>query len=238
MMPSWIQRSLFFLVSLFLAWNGVHAISQESKNYNTPTFSAPWTKPRQLSSFQVLLQHSPFSLSSIEESSPLSERYAITGIINLNGEDKIFIFDRNDQSHELVSKTPNEKAMALIAVIPQEDPNKLKATVSIGGETGTLSELEVTPNKPGMGPPSHFPPPNNKGPYPPGINPSTHKGNFYPPSPNYPSPAHYSGNSYSTSPHYSPTPPHSNDRRTITRPPMPNPPGAHNVPPSDIDDLD
>lgn len=226
---------LFFLASSLIAWSGLHAATQEPKNSN-PIAPAPWTKPRQLSNFQALLQHSPFSLASIEESSPLSERYAITGIITIDGENKVFIFDRNDQSHQLVTKTPNEKAMALIAVIPQDDPNKMKATVSIGGETGTLSELEPTVSKPGTGPSSHFPTPG-KSPYPPGAHFPTPKNNAYSPSSNYP------GNSYSTLPHYPSTPysptssPHPNDHRTITRPPMPNPAGGHSSLPND-DDLD
>ena len=46
----------------------------------------PWEKPRDLSSFQQLIKHSPFSLPTSEESSPLADRYAMTGIVNINGE--------------------------------------------------------------------------------------------------------------------------------------------------------
>ncbi len=233
------QRSLVFLALLFCGMivtsHSADAAPQET------TVSAPWTKPRKLSDFQALLQHSPFSLASAEEASPLSDRYALTGIMTIDGEDEVFVLDRNDQSRELLTKKPNEKGMTLITILPQEDPNKLKATVSIGGETGTISELELSTNKPTMGP-QHFPP--SKGNYyPPNshLPPSKNNNSYssYPPpsySPSSPSMGHpprqpYSGSFNSQGPTGAPS---NNSSHVIKRPPIPSNSGNNNF--DDFDD--
>lgn len=159
----------------------VHCFAANEKNTSPPQDLSPWLKPRELSNFQNLLQHSPFSLATAEESSPLSERYAITGVITLGGEDQIFVFDRNDQSRELLTKKPNAKSMALINIIHDTDPNKLKATVRIGSESGVITSIEPSTNNPTG--PQHFGgpggPPRNM------LHPGMHPGQGYP-VPNYP----------------------------------------------------
>lgn len=245
-----MKKNFFYFILLGVACSlsAVHrSACVTAQKEEKSIMSAPWTQPRLLSNFQTLLQHSPFSLASAEESSPLSERYAITGVITLDGEDEVFIFDRNDQSRELVTKKPNEKQMSLIAIIPQSDPSKLKATVSIKGETGTLSELELSTNKPSIGaahypspygaskgnlypPGTHFPPPKNGTSYP------SYPPASYPPSSNHP--GSYPGTSYAPPPHYPSAMPHVNEPRAITRPPIPNPSANKYATPVDgIDDF-
>jgi len=102
-----------------------------------------WEKPRDLQSFQQLLKHSPFSLPTAEESSPLADRYAMTGIVNINGEDQIFIFDRTDQSRDLVGKKPNAKNISLVALVREGNSSPQKASIMVGGETGTIGFLEA-----------------------------------------------------------------------------------------------
>ncbi len=122
------------------------------KNNMTSSLS-PWMKPRELSTFQSLLQHSPFSLATAEDSSPLAERYMITGVITIDGETQIFVMDRNDQSRELVTKKPNSKSMTLINLLHDDDPSKLKATIRVNGpRTGKApgpSSMSRVPNYPG-----------------------------------------------------------------------------------------
>ena len=109
--------------------------------------SAPWERPRNLADFQSLLQHSPFTLPTAEESSPLAERYALTGIVTLGGVEEIFVFDRTDQSREMLTRTLNSKNMSLVALVREGNALPQKATIRVGNETGTISYLEATPQQ-------------------------------------------------------------------------------------------
>jgi hypothetical protein len=124
------------------------------------TATPAWEIPREISTFSKLLSHSPFSLPTAEESSPLAERYAMTGIITLNGEDQIFVFDRTDQSRELLTAKPNAKNMSLLSLV-REANNPIKASIRIGSEVGTIGFMEagnataaVQPGAPAPGSPS------------------------------------------------------------------------------------
>ena len=124
------------------------------------TATPAWETPREISTFSKLLSHSPFSLPTAEESSPLAERYAMTGIITLNGEDQIFVFDRTDQSRELLTAKPNAKNMSLLSLV-REANNPIKASIRIGSEVGTIGFMEagnataaVQPGAPAPGSPA------------------------------------------------------------------------------------
>ena len=106
------------------------------------TATPAWETPREISTFSKLLSRSPFSLPTAEESSPLAERYAITGIITLSGEDQIFVFDRTDQSRELLTAKPNAKNMSLLSLV-REGNNPIKASIRIGSEVGTIGFMEA-----------------------------------------------------------------------------------------------
>lgn len=106
--------------------------------------SSPWEKPRSLETFRKLLDHSPFSLPTAEESSPLSDRFAITGIITNGKEEEIFVFDRTDQSRTLLTKKPNEKDMCLVSILREENGSTPKATIRIGSESGTIGFMEAS----------------------------------------------------------------------------------------------
>ena len=106
---------------------------------------ASWEKPRSLSDFQSLLYHSPFCLPTAEESSPLADRYALTGIVTISGEEEIFVFDRTDQSREMLTHKPNPKNMSLVSLVREGTAAPQKATIRVGTDTGTISYLEAAP---------------------------------------------------------------------------------------------
>jgi len=117
----------------------------------TPPFSsslAPWERPRDISSFQQLLKQSPFSLPTAEESSPLADRYAMTGILTIDGEEQIFLFDRTDQSRELITKKPNSKNISLVSLVREGVSNPTKASIRVGTETGTIGFMEAVQTNP------------------------------------------------------------------------------------------
>ena len=118
----------------------------------------PWETPRDLSTFRSLLNHSPFSLPTAEESSPLSDRFAMTGIATVGGVEQIFIFDRADQSRGVLTHTPNDKNMSLVSLVREGDKPPQKATIRVGADTGIIAFLEASqqPQQP-QGFPGQFP---------------------------------------------------------------------------------
>ncbi len=177
----------------------------------------PWMKPRELSRFQTLLQHSPFSLATAEDVSPLSERYMLTGVISLDGEEQVFVMDRNDQSRELVTKKPNAKGMVLVNIIHDDDPNKLRATIRVNGETGVINNIDLSENSK-TGRPGAPMSPYAKG------------GSHLPATPRYP--GNYPGpGRMMPPPQNQGYPSNYNNRRIIHRPPISAPSGGQNYQP-------
>jgi len=127
--------SALFLAMPLLAWTVVAASAAELP---------AWEKPRSLETFRKLLDHSPFSLPTAEESSPLSDRFAITGIITNGKEEEIFVFDRTDQSRTLLTKKPNEKDMCLVSILREDGGPTPKATIRVGSESGTIGFMEAS----------------------------------------------------------------------------------------------
>lgn len=109
--------------------------------------TASWEAPRRIEDFSLLLKKSPFSLPTAESSSPLAERYAITGIVSIGGEEQVFVFDRTDQSRELLTRKPNAKNMALLSILREGGATPTKATIRVGEESGTIGYLEAAPQQ-------------------------------------------------------------------------------------------
>jgi hypothetical protein len=128
------STSPMFLIPSLLATMVVCAASDPS----------PWEKPRSLESFRKLLDHSPFSLPTAEESSPLADRFAITGIITEGEDVQVFVFDRTDQSRTLITKKPNEKDMSLVSIIREDRSTTPRASIRLGSESGTISFMEAS----------------------------------------------------------------------------------------------
>jgi hypothetical protein len=108
--------------------------------------SPAWGKKRSLDDFRKLLERSPFSLPTAETSSPLAERYALTGVVTIGGDEEVFVFDRTDQSRSLLTKKPNDRNMSLVSLVREGDSH-LKASIRVGGEEGTIGFLESTQPK-------------------------------------------------------------------------------------------
>ena len=99
----------------------------------------PWSQPRDLSQFQFLLNRSPFSLPTAEESSPLADRYTLTGAASLDGEVMVFVLDKTTQERHMISKAPNKLDMGLVEYLPDPDPRRMRATIKINGQIATIS---------------------------------------------------------------------------------------------------
>lgn len=102
----------------------------------------PWTQPRDFSRFQFLLDRSPFSLPTAEESSPLADRYTLTGAVAFDGEPLIFVLDKTTQERHMLSKAPNKLNMGLVEYLPDPDPRRMRATIRVNGQIATISYAE------------------------------------------------------------------------------------------------
>ncbi len=103
-----------------------------------------WTHPREIGQFQFLLDRSPFSLPTAEESSPLADRFSLTGAVGLDGEALVFVLDKNTQTRHMVSKEPNSENIGLVEFLPDPDPRRMRATIRVNGEIATISYAEPT----------------------------------------------------------------------------------------------
>lgn len=122
----------------------------------------PWALPRDLAQFQFLLDRSPFSLPTAEESSPLADRYTLTGVASIDGEAMVFILDKTTQERHMISKAPNKLDMGLVEYLPDPDPRRMRATIKINGQIATISYSDPVaqqvqqpgmPQNPGMAAP-------------------------------------------------------------------------------------
>ena len=102
----------------------------------------PWAQPRDFARFQFLLDRSPFSLPTAEESSPVAERYTLTGAVSINGDPLVFVLDKTTQERHMLSKTPNKLDMALVDYMPDPDPRRMHATIKVSGQLATISYSE------------------------------------------------------------------------------------------------
>lgn len=156
------MMSIFSLHFLVLA--SAAAIAHAADN---PPDGAPWTKPREMAAFQSLLDRSPFSLPTAEESSPLADRFSLTGAADLDGDPMVFVLDRTTQTRQMLSKIPNSQKMSLLEYLPDPDPRKMRATIRVDGQVATIAYSEspaqpqqaglpgqpIQPSQPGVRPP-------------------------------------------------------------------------------------
>jgi hypothetical protein len=131
---------------------------------------APWLKERSMSDFQILLNRSPFSLPTAEESAPMAERFFLTGSATINEEPVVFVMDRNTQKRDMLAKQPNKDGNVLLEFLPDPDPKKMKATVQIEGQTTTIQYSEVPGSE--QSAPQSIPPPQQPQPAQLGGNPA------------------------------------------------------------------
>jgi hypothetical protein len=126
----------------------------------------PWTLPRDFSRFQFLLDRSPFSLPTAEESSPLADRFTLTGAVAFDGEPSVFVLDKTTQERHMLTKTPDKSNMSLVEYLPDPDARHMRATIRVDGQIATITYAEsaAAPQQPGL--------PQNTGMMPPQQNPT------------------------------------------------------------------
>lgn len=119
--------------------------------------SEPWLKPRSMENFKSLLERSPFSLPTAEESASAADRFFLTGVATINDQPVVFVFDKNTQNRLMLGKaegSENQSKDKLIELFQDPDPKKLRASVQIEGQ-----RTEIRFSEAAFAPPSGQPAP-------------------------------------------------------------------------------
>jgi hypothetical protein len=105
---------------------------------------APWLASRSMENFQVLLDRSPFSLPTAEESAPIADRFFLTGAATINEEPVVFVLDKNTQIRHMLGKKEKEDPTSnqLFEYTPAPDPKNMTALVQIEGQKVSIRYME------------------------------------------------------------------------------------------------
>ncbi len=100
--------------------------------------SVPIEGPRDPAQFAALFAKSPFVMPSGGDQSPLSQRYAITGIASMNGEPIVFLLDQATKQRLAISARESQGGVTFVSLTQNDDPNLVRATIRSGSETGDV----------------------------------------------------------------------------------------------------
>ena len=127
-----------------------------------------------LTRYEPLWERSPFQLESVAppvESAGLAQRFALTGLAEINGEPIAFIMDRATQNRLMVRKDSSEGGVSLVQVDVQKKYIDSTATLRQGAEVGVV---RFDAGAAGAAPPMAqqvMPTPRAMPPMPPGVQP-------------------------------------------------------------------
>ena len=147
----------------------VEPVPPAEEGITTPAFP--------LSRYEPLWQRSPFQLESVAppvESAGLAQRFALTGIAEINGEPIAFVMERATQNRLMVKADSKEAGVSLVQVDVQQKYTDSSATLRQGAEVGVVrfdAGVAMAPGMPQPGMPSPRPMPQVAPPSPPGMPP-------------------------------------------------------------------
>ncbi|MFM8716528.1 MAG: hypothetical protein ACKOHM_02795 [Spartobacteria bacterium] len=104
---------------------------------------APWMEQRSMEKFQVLLNRSPFSLPTAEESAPTADRFFLTGAATINNESVVFVLDKNTQARHMLGAKPDAANNQLLDYKPDSNPKNMSARIRIEGQEATIRYAEL-----------------------------------------------------------------------------------------------
>jgi hypothetical protein len=136
--------------------------------------------------FKSLLDRSPFSLPTAEETASPADRFFLTGVATINEKPVVFVFDKNTQNRLMLEKmegSENQSRDKLFEVFQSPDPKNLRASVQIEGSQIEIrfAESSFTDQSPAQPPqPPVLPPAKGGGPPQPASQPSIQPANNAP----------------------------------------------------------
>jgi hypothetical protein len=120
-------------ILLFLATNALVLTADD----------APWKEQRSMEKFQVLLNRSPFSLPTAEESAPMADRFFLTGAATINNEAVVFVLDKNTQGRHMLGVKPDPSNNQLLDYKPDANPKNMSARIRIEGQETTIRYADL-----------------------------------------------------------------------------------------------
>lgn len=104
---------------------------------------APWMEQRSMENFQILLNRSPFSLPTAEESTAVADRFFLTGAATINNEAVVFVLDKNTQARHMLGAKPDAANNQLLDYKPDSNPKNMSARIRIEGQETTVRYAEL-----------------------------------------------------------------------------------------------
>lgn len=105
-----------------------------------------------LSRYAALWKRSPFQLESIaptSQSEGIGQRFALTGIAQIDGEPIVFVMERATQERSMVKKDGSRAGLTLVQIDVQQKYSDSTAMVRLDGEVGTI-KFDATAAAPAM----------------------------------------------------------------------------------------
>lgn len=115
--------------------------SEESAPIEAEAEDGVTLPPFPVSRYEQLWERSPFQLESVAppvESAGLAQRFALTGIAEINGEPIAFVMERATQRRLMVGKDSADGDVSLVQVDVQQKYNDSTATLRQGAEVGVV----------------------------------------------------------------------------------------------------
>lgn len=126
------------------------APAPEGETQEAPAENAEVTPPPfPLSRYAPLWERSPFQLESIAppvESLGLAQKFALTGIAQINGEPIVFLLERATQLRHMLDKKTNTAGLSLVQVDMQQKYADSTAVVRQGAEVGVVKFDATAPS--------------------------------------------------------------------------------------------
>jgi hypothetical protein len=94
-----------------------------------------------LSRYEPLWKRSPFQLESVAPpvaSEGLAQRYALTGIAEINGDPIAFLLERATQTRHMIDRQEDPSGLSLLTVDVAKNYNESTVTVRMGSEVGVI----------------------------------------------------------------------------------------------------
>lgn len=94
-----------------------------------------------LSRYEPLWKRSPFQLESVAPpvaSEGLAQRYALTGIAEINGDPIAFLLERATQTRHMIDRQEDPSGLSLLSVDVAKNYTESTVTVRVGSEVGVI----------------------------------------------------------------------------------------------------
>lgn len=97
-------------------------------------------EPRKSDYYRLIWERSPFVVETAAkpEGSPLSERFALTGVTMMEGTPIFFLLDRKKLERLMLNIGQNSSGVEVVSFSPNDDPRQAKINIRMAGEQASI----------------------------------------------------------------------------------------------------